>query len=61
MNRLLCLLATISLLHAIPESKEITTKATPPKGMVWIEGATYTRGTKKNPDIPFNDEERPYS
>jgi formylglycine-generating enzyme required for sulfatase activity len=59
MNRLLCLLATISLLHAIPESKEITTKGTPPKGMVWIEGATYTRGTKENPDIPFNDEERP--
>ena len=27
--------------------------------MVWIKGTTYTRGTKENPNIPFNDEERP--
>ena len=59
MNRLLCIIPTISLLHAIPESKEITSKGNPPKGMVWIKGTTYTRGTKENPNIPFNDEERP--
>ena len=59
MNRLLCIIPTISLLNASPESKEITTKDKAPKGMVWIEGASYTRGTKENPKIPFNDEERP--
>ncbi|MDA7624334.1 formylglycine-generating enzyme family protein, partial [Akkermansiaceae bacterium] len=59
MTRLLCIIPTISLLHAIPEPKEITSKGNPPKGMVWIKGTTYTRGTKENPNIPFNDEERP--
>ncbi len=27
--------------------------------MVWIEGATYTRGTPESPDLPHNPEERP--
>ena len=51
MKRLFPFLALISLLPAAPE--------TAPEGMVWIEGATYTRGTPENPDLPHNPEERP--
>lgn len=32
---------------------------TAPDDMVWIEGATYTRGTPENPKLPHNPEERP--
>jgi formylglycine-generating enzyme required for sulfatase activity len=59
MNRLLFIIPAISLLNANPESKETAARAAAPKGMVWIEGATYTRGTKEKSSIPFNDEERP--
>lgn len=59
MKRLLCILPAISLLQANPESKEKATTGNAPKGMIWIEGGTYTRGTKENPDLPFNPEERP--
>ncbi len=52
MKRLFLFLPLIPLLYA--DSKD-----TPPTGMVWVEGATYTRGTKENPKLPFNEEERP--
>jgi formylglycine-generating enzyme required for sulfatase activity len=51
MKRLFPFLALVSLLPAAPEKA--------PEGMVWIEGATYTRGTPENPDLPHNPEERP--
>lgn len=47
MKRLSLLFALTGFLHAAPE------------GMVWIEGATYTRGTPENPKLPHNPEERP--
>ena len=59
MKRLLCILPAISLLQASPEPKDVSTKINAPEGMVWIEGGTYTRGTKENPNLPFNPEERP--
>lgn len=52
MKRLLLILPLISLLHADSEG-------TPTDGMVLIEGKTYTRGTKENPKLPHNPEERP--
>lgn len=51
MKRLFPFLALVSLLPAAPEKA--------PEGMVWIEGATYTRGTPESPDLPHNPEERP--
>ncbi|MGC6564342.1 MAG: formylglycine-generating enzyme family protein [Akkermansiaceae bacterium] len=48
MKRLFLILALTSPLHAKP-----------PEGMVWIEGATYTRGTPEREDLPPNPEERP--
>ena len=47
MKRLFTIIPLITLLQAAPE------------GMVLIEGATYTRGTPKNADLPENSEERP--
>lgn len=50
MTRLLLFLTLTTLLNAAPKA---------PEGMVWIDGATYTRGTEKNENLPFNPEERP--
>ena len=59
MNRLLCIFPAVSLLYGNSETQKNPVKGESPKGMVWIDGSTYTRGTKENPSIPFNQEERP--
>ncbi|MGC6459527.1 MAG: formylglycine-generating enzyme family protein [Akkermansiaceae bacterium] len=51
MKRLLTFCATVSFLPA-DDFKA-------PEGMVWISGATYTRGTPEKQDLPHNPEERP--
>ena len=51
MKQLLTFCATVSFLPA-DDFKA-------PEGMVWISGATYTRGTPEKQDLPHNPEERP--
>ncbi len=59
MKRLLLFLPAIALLQAADTAPKSSPEKTAPEGMAWIEGKTYTRGTKENPKLPFNPEERP--
>ena len=61
MKRLLLFLPAIALLQAADTVPKSSPEKAAPEGMVWIEGKTYTRGTKENPKLPFNPEERPRS